>query len=77
MQEVDVETWEEFEQQIRELRNSTKTSLSGLLFRGQGNCSWPLDTTLERNGQKKYLVKSYYGLIARVKPQIEAFTGLE
>ncbi len=41
--------WEEFELKIRELRqcHKSKRIASPLLFRGQGNAAWGLQTTLE------------------------------
>jgi hypothetical protein len=50
-------------------------SISPVLFRGQQSSSWNLETTLDR--QKAFLaVEDYYGLILRLKPQIESFLGL-
>ncbi len=80
LEEIDVKSWEEFEDKLEKLRGESKTgdgAESKLWFRGQGNACWPLATTLERNTQGEVLFKDYYNLIDRVKPQIESFTGKE
>jgi hypothetical protein len=83
MKHIDVESWEQFEEQLRVLlgdrlqRKSTSAlHVSPFLFRGLGNNSWRLTTTLERNDQEKMPLKQYYRLIMAVKPQIETFTGV-
>ena len=75
MQTINVNSWEEFEGQLK-LHTSTGAKF---LFRGQGNSSWLLETTLERCGQeqRQMLFKDYYRLIsAAVRPQIEASTAI-
>jgi hypothetical protein len=78
MEERDVKTWDEFKAEIlnlhMECKNSTESANTLLLFRGQENSCWPLDTTLERN-RRKMLFKDYYRSISRIKPQIESLTG--
>jgi hypothetical protein len=71
--ERDVGTWEEFEKELRDLRQQVN---SPLLFRGQSNSCWPLTTTLEREGreQQAMLFKDYYRIIDVVRTQIESFT---
>jgi hypothetical protein len=73
--ERDVDTWEEFETELRNLRQQVNSPLP-LLFRGQSNSCWPLITTLERERreQQGMLFKDYYRLISVVRPQIESFT---
>lgn len=73
MQTIDVNTWEEFEEQLK-LQNI----LAGgqFLFRGQESSSWPLDTTLERAGQREILFADYYRLISVVRTQIETVTRI-
>ena len=84
MKKIDVNSWEEFEGQLRALqnqrtqrRNSTALQVSPLLYRGQGNASWPLFTTLERELQAldNITFSGYYRVINRIRPQIESFTG--
>lgn len=76
MQIIEVKDWQMFEQQLEELCG---TEISGkipeFLFRGVGDSTWELTTTLERAGQAGMGISDYYELIHRLKPQIENFTG--
>jgi len=81
-EEIDVGTWEEFNAGLETLSAQPNTAQFSdlplpLLFRGQENSIWPLSTTLERNGLQNMPFHDYYRIIARVKPQIESFTGKE
>lgn len=49
--------------------------VSPLLFRGQSNSSWPLNTTLERWNPKEMSLLEYYRLLRRIQPQIETATS--
>jgi hypothetical protein len=72
MQPIDVETWEQFQEELK----TRDISIGGrYLFRGQRNASWSLDTTLERSGLRDNGFLDYYRLICTVRPQIESFTG--
>lgn len=68
--------WKQFKLKIRELRqcHSSRKIQSPLLFRGQSNSEWGLQTTLERRNKCNTPLLDYYSLISRIKPQIEAFT---
>jgi FRG domain len=70
-------TWDEFEQTISRLRDSHKKAIGGILFRGQADSSWPLQTTLERRTGPQYKIQDYYFLILRIKDQIETFTNTQ
>ena len=77
MQEINLNSWEEFEKRLQELecdRIQRKYS-SKFLYRGQGDYTWHLLTTLERSGKERLSLKEYHRLISVVKPQIESFTG--
>jgi hypothetical protein len=77
MKEITLNNWEEFEEQIKILENKRlqQKSASKFLYRGQGDHTWYLLTTLERNLQGERLsLKKYHHLIFAVKPQIESFT---
>lgn len=80
MEERNVNTWEEFEKELkglREERDKSKEFLkSSLLYRGQQNSCWLLSTTLDRN-QERALFKDYYRVIARIRSQIETLTDKE
>jgi FRG domain-containing protein len=72
MQSIDLETWEQFQEELK----TRDISIDGrYLFRGQRNASWSLDTTLERRRLRDYGFLDYYRLICTVRPQIESFTG--
>jgi len=47
-----------------------------MLFRGQPDACWLLETTLDRKS-KQMQVGEYYRLIGRIKPEIESLTGVE
>ena len=77
MKEITLNSWEEFEEQIKNLDNERlrQKSTSKFLYRGQGDHTWSLLTTLERNLQEERLsLKEYHRMISAVKPQIESFT---
>lgn len=80
MEERNVSTWEEFENELKKLRDEREQSKdylkTPLLFRGQEDSCWLLTTTLDRN-QERMLFKDYYHRIARIRSQIETLTGNE
>lgn len=72
---INLDTWEKFEEKVKELRKERGPRSSGLLFRGQGNSCWPLSTTLERAPVKREMsFHDYYESIYRAKPAIESYT---
>jgi FRG domain len=77
MEEHDLRTWEEFEQRWKDLQKQNespdKPGKLPLLFRGQENSGWSLDSTLGRV-RERMLFKDYYRLISRIRPQIESLT---
>ena len=74
-----VSSWEDFENEVRATRKKLCRTRSGtephLLFRGQENSAWQLETTLERAGHDRMLFSDYYRTIAAVRPQIETLVG--
>ncbi|MGJ4881679.1 FRG domain-containing protein [Bradyrhizobium oligotrophicum] len=66
-------TWEEFKAEAAQLRQAAP-SFSPMLFRGQSNASWDLETTLERSGHGE-TVSEYYHLILRIKAEAEVATN--
>src|SRR5262245_14008037 len=83
MQQIDVSSWDEFEERLQTLVSQRKqrqaevgTHVSDFLFRGQRNSAWRLETTLERCTPQSLKIVDYYRLIHGAKPQIETFTGL-
>lgn len=77
MREQTLKTWEEFAEELRaldELRNK-KNSVSKLLFRGQSNSNWRLETTLERYiDMREISLSTYYVMALAAKNKIETFT---
>ena len=72
---INLDTWEEFEEKVKELRKERGPRSSGLLFRGQGNFCWSLKTTLERAPvEREMSFQDYYESIYRAKPAIESYT---
>lgn len=69
---INVNNWEEFEREIHKLSATPR-----LVFRGQNDSDWALDTTLERQGRKDMRFADCYKLIGDVQPQIEAFTATQ
>jgi hypothetical protein len=67
--------WAEFPQQIKELRAQCGDKPSSpLLFRGQRNSNFRLETTLERNVQGRMSFRAFYELITRIGPAVETYT---
>jgi FRG domain len=79
MKTVDLENWEAFEGQVqnlsREYSYEKKGWISDMLFRGQADSSWKLQTTLERYPVKIEKLHDYALVLKRVKPQIETYTN--
>jgi hypothetical protein len=73
----DLNSWEEFEEKLKELE-TVRPKLgrpSEFLYRGQSSSGHSLKTTLERYTENPFPMVEYHGLISRVRPQIETFTG--
>jgi hypothetical protein len=80
MEERNVNAWEDFENQLQDLRKerdaSSDSPNSSLLFRGQEDSRWLLKTTLDRK-RERMLFSDYYRVISRIQPQIETQTEKE
>jgi hypothetical protein len=80
MQEIEKGTWEEFDEYVKHLRQQdhsrTQHPVPPLLFRGQHDASWPLSTTLERDGKENMPFTAYYEQISRLSPELETYTGM-
>jgi hypothetical protein len=68
-------TWEEFKTEAARIRGGA-ISVSPILFRGQADANWKLDTTLERSGHDESVAR-YYHLILRLQTEIEIATGVK
>lgn len=51
------------------------TTYVNILFRGQANASWPLQTTLERSKHPRLPTSDYFQRAKRGLPEIESFSG--
>ena len=80
MKEENATSWEEFEtilhriEGVRQRAYENLVSVSDLLYRGQADSRWRLETTLERSVSKPVSLYDYYRLIERAKARIETFT---
>jgi hypothetical protein len=81
MELINLPNWEAFEEQVHDLfakrgqlRRDARTHVSGLLFRGQSDASWRLDTTLERYAPLWLEARDYYRAMYGAKYQIESLT---
>ena len=79
MEEVAVESWKQFKEQLEGLRQERRNRKeyggappSDFLFRGQENACWNLSTTLERAGHENMRFPDYYKLIERIHCSIES-----
>lgn len=80
--------WQEFEQCVEELfpRDASSDTLSchsSILFRGQTNATWKLESTLDRfidrprTDNKRISVSDYFDIITSVHPAFASHTGLQ
>jgi FRG domain len=68
--------WQEFEIWLQELRN--RNYRRGLIFRGQADSKWRLETTLERSGHSTMPIADYYDLIVRqLGPSVSSFSSMQ
>lgn len=81
MIEKNLTSWEEYEREVRNLMalrdrkcSDVQTYVSPMLFRGQSDSAWRLNTTLERYSPKSLKVVDYYHIIHSAKYQIESLT---
>jgi hypothetical protein len=82
MRTNDLNKWEDFRTELgklqRELRErhaaTPNIEAAPLLYRGQRDSTWPLQTTLERYKPSSLSLARYYTSIHAAKPQIEAHT---
>lgn len=83
MQTKHLNNWHEFKDELTKLesyRNSLsqepERDIQPLLFRGQQNACWPLNTTLERHTAKEQIhVFEYYEAASQILPIIRSYYG--
>lgn len=83
MQQMDLDTWDEFKREVAKLRTERDAKmadgsipfLSLPAFRGQASDQWALTTTLERAGHENMAFTHYAIYVNRIYPEIRAVTG--
>lgn len=83
MIQEDLETWEQLEDRLRQLKGEranlvsehAPARVSSLLFRGHQDQNWSLETTLDRVAPQPWSFTQYYRVAYRAKAQVETFTG--
>lgn len=82
MKTKNLQSWDDFEIEIQELlqyREKLKNEFNRpdiLVFRGQPDANWCLETTLERESRKNYSMSQYFEVIKRARPKIEPIRGV-
>jgi hypothetical protein len=76
MEDRNLNSWSEFRLVVEEIReNGHQKQKEMVLFRGQKNSTWFLETTLERAIKVGFSVEGYLAYAKGIKPTIEVFTG--
>ena len=87
MQTIKLQSWNEFRRAIEDVRlkygNFKRPLDNGLvydrknriLFRGQSDAAWPLNTTLERKSTQPFDILKYMLLATGCVKELESFTG--
>lgn len=75
MEEKRLDSWESFVKAIEGLRAETNGNESYLLFRGQANAHWKLETTWERGGYPNIPLLHYLSHALIVKDEVEILTN--
>jgi hypothetical protein len=75
---INLSAWQEFPDCVqsisRRIKANKDTGTTGLLFRGQSDADWQLETTLERFSPDYVDVFAYAKLMKRAQPEIQAYT---
>jgi len=81
MENITVESWEEFDEKLKSLLQTRETwknegplYVSEFMYRGQPNSDWHLKTTLERIIHKEISMLDYYRIVHFSKHRVETFT---
>ena len=87
MKTIPVRTWSGFQKQVQKFRKEFGVRLmqreggealrreNRVLFRGQSDSRWELQTTLERRSKQKFSVYRYTSVALAAVNEIETFTG--
>jgi len=79
METINIDDWESFESLINEriifLNQKSNNPVSPILFRGQNDTEWGLQTTLERYIPSRYYqMSNYYSILRGVNPIISSMS---
>jgi hypothetical protein len=83
MQERTLATWEQFTEEVERLyrdhasKQTPGAYISNLLFRGHGDSTWRLETTLERVMSDQLSLVDYYRIIHSIQPRLETLAGMK
>ena len=81
MHDQTLETWGQLTAKLdflydeRSRRQADGTYVSSLLFRGQGDSAWKLETTLDRTISQPVSLSNYYRIIRGIQPKVETLSG--
>lgn len=77
----DIDNWEEFEKRLQRLNELQANVLRGhggrsstMLFRGQRDAGWNLETSLERECTWDITLDEYFRVVTSIQPEIERQT---
>jgi len=76
LNEKTLKSWEELQSEIDDLITSLGDKSDSLLFRGQADSGWKLDTTMERNLKAPIYLDRYYRFAFTAKSRLETFVNL-
>lgn len=77
IQEKAIISFEELIDELEKLEANLGDKADNLLFRGQSDSAWLLETTMERNLKLPVSLKDYYNFAYTAKTRLETFTGKE
>lgn len=82
MKQIDLESWDELENEVAELHDFLKKRklssvghVSKPLFRGQRSASWKLETTLDRYLDQDISIELYNYYLVSIHSAVESYTG--
>ena len=82
MEVKSTQSWDAFVEQVEALltrrrvyANKSRFMVDDLLFRGQPNALFNLETTLERTVKNEIALSTYYDFVSIIKTKIESVTG--
>ncbi len=81
MRTIRIRSWRGFSRTIDKIRLEFEPSDQAemrpvrMLFRGQSDAKWPLDTTLERRSTEQFSVLKYFSMFRKYVAELESFTG--